>query len=160
MASGYPRTNHLFEHATKKNALSRTEARQAQLRPGEARPGGGAEPTRASGAWASQLRSAPCRGREKSKMNIIKILPDHLVTQNQGRGRGIPSFPLSPPLFTLPKKAPGVSLPRVQISHLHLGTIRSISSRLVLRPVSPVSFSVQSPGRRVSPPGQRFRDFS
>lgn len=141
MASGYPRTNHLFEHATKKSAPSRAEALQAQLRPGEALPGGGAEPARASGAWASQLRSAPYRGREKSEMNIIKILPDHLVTQNQGRSRGIPSFPLSPLLFTLPKKPPGVSLPRVQISHLHLGAIRSISSRLVLRPVSPVSRS-------------------
>ncbi|CAI9171058.1 unnamed protein product [Rangifer tarandus platyrhynchus] len=49
MASGYPRTNHLFEHATKKSALSRAEARQAQLRPGEARPGGGAEAARLRG---------------------------------------------------------------------------------------------------------------
>lgn len=104
MASGYLRTNHLFEHATKKSALSRAEARQAQLRPGEARPGGGEEAARASGAWASQLRSAPCRGREESEMNIIKILPSYTKPRS---GSWYSVFPLAPSFVYSFQETPG-----------------------------------------------------
>ena len=39
-------------------------------------------------------------------MNIIKIPPDNLVTHSRGGDDGIPSFTLSPPLFTLPNELP------------------------------------------------------
>lgn len=44
-------------------------------------------------------------------MNIIKIPPDNLVTHSRGGDDGIPSFTLSPPLFTLPNELPPEFLP-------------------------------------------------
>lgn len=88
VAAGYPPNKPPFRARHRNPSLSRAGARLAQLRPREGRHCGGAEPARASPTPARELRSAPCQGREKSKMTTTKILYDTLIYKKLRWGWG------------------------------------------------------------------------
>lgn len=90
---------------------------------------------RASPALVLELRSAARPGREKSKMNIIIILHDNLFAQNRG---GVVTFVFYPvPSFVhSSQRTSGSPPPRLCFTS---ASQCSLSSKLVLRPLSPIS---------------------